>query len=251
MTSRKDFEIATFGDQAQGSRRDGFIEQLRRCPIPDAELLMNMGLFLTPQTLGRVLFMDFLYRQQLEVQGVVVELGTRWGQNASLFSALRGIYEPFNRLRKVVAFDTFEGFVDTVDKDGAEMKAGAYGVSKGYEEYLERVLTFQEAESPLPHLRKHEIVKGDVRKTLPAYLARNPETVVSLAYFDLDLYEPTKLCLELLKNRVTRGSIIAFDEANDHATPGETLAVIDTWGLGKYALKRFPASARTSYLVID
>jgi hypothetical protein len=249
--SGKDFEIATFGDQGQTSRRDEFIEHMRRCPIPNAELLMNMGLFLTPQTLGRVLFMDFLYRQQLEVQGVVMELGTRWGQNASLFSALRGIHEPFNRLRKVVAFDTFDGFVDTDAKDGPAMKPGAYSVSQGYAAYLEKVLEFQEAESPLPHLRKHEIVKGDVRVTLPSYLERNPETVVSLVYFDLDLYEPTKVCLELLKHRVTRGTVIGFDEANDHATPGETLAIIDTWGLGKYPLKRFPASARTSYLVVE
>ena len=56
---------------------------------------LNLGLFLTPQALSRILFMDFLYRQILDIQGVVIELGCRWGQNLSLFSSLRGIYEPF------------------------------------------------------------------------------------------------------------------------------------------------------------
>jgi len=57
--------------------------------------------------------MDFLYRQALEVQGVVMEFGCRWGQNVSLFSALRGIYEPFNRLRKVSLSIRFKGDADS------------------------------------------------------------------------------------------------------------------------------------------
>ena len=36
---------------------------LRSSPIPEDEQLLNLGLFLTPQALSRLLFMDFLYRQ--------------------------------------------------------------------------------------------------------------------------------------------------------------------------------------------
>src|SRR5580658_2675500 len=116
--------IITFGDNSEKARRSDFVELFRRCPIPDGELLQNLGLFLTPQTLSRILFMDFLYRQALEVQGVVMEFGCRWGQNVSLFSALRGIYEPYNRLRRVVAFDTFQGLTPTLEQDGAQMRIG-------------------------------------------------------------------------------------------------------------------------------
>jgi hypothetical protein len=42
------------------------------------------------------------------------------------------------------------------------------------------------------HIRRTLIVQGDVRETLPRYLADNPHTVIALAYFDLDLYEPTR-----------------------------------------------------------
>lgn len=243
--------IVTFGDAAESARRGGFLDLMRSCPIPDSELLMNLGLFLTPQTLSRILFMDFLYRQTLEVQGVVMEFGCRWGQNASLFTAMRGIYEPFNRLRKVVAFDTFDGLTGTASEDGTAMREGMYGVTEGYESYLKSVLAFQEKESPLPHLCKHEIVKGDVTETLPDYLERNPETVVALAYFDLDIYAPTLATLNNIKDRLTRGSVLGFDELNDHATPGETLAVKEALGLGRYPLRRFPYNSRTSYLVID
>ncbi len=247
----QDLSIVTFGDEAQPARRQTLVDLLRACPIPDNELPMNLGLFLTPQTLSRVLFMDFLYRQVSEVQGVVVELGCRWGQNASLFTALRGIHEPFNRLRKVVAFDTFTGFPSVDEKDGAQMKPGGYAVTENYADYLAAILDVQEKESPHAHLKKYDIVQGDVGDTLPAYFDAHPETVVALAYFDLDLYRPTVDALRAIEGRLTRGSVIGFDEVNDPATPGETVALIEAFGLSRYALRRFPPSARTSYIVID
>ena len=137
------------------------LELLKNCPIPDEEMPLNLGLFLTPQALSRILFMDFLYRQILDVQGVVIELGCRWGQNMSLFSSLRGIYEPFNRLRKIVGFDTFEGFPSVSAEDGKELISGMYSVGVGYEQYLNKLLEFQEKESPMAHIRKYEVIKGD------------------------------------------------------------------------------------------
>lgn len=245
-------KIVTYGDAAQAERRQRLIELLRCCPIPDSEILLNMGLFLVPQTLSRVLFMDFLYRQILEVQGVILDFGTRWGQNLSLFTSLRGIYEPFNRLRKVVAFDTFEGFLgfSGEDKTGSMMDHD-YGVTAGYERYLAEFVELQERESPLSHIRKHEIRKGDASKEIVGYLEENPETVVALAYFDFDLYEPTKDCLLAIRDRLTRGSVLGFDELNDHACPGETLAVKEVLGLGRNAMRRYQYNSRTSYMVVE
>jgi hypothetical protein len=246
-----DFNIVTFGNESEKDRRSQFVELMRKCPIPDAELLMNLGLFLTPQTLSRILFMDFLYKQIIEVQGIVVEFGCRWGQNVSLFTELRGIYEPFNRLRKIVGFDTFAGFPNVSEKDGSLMVKGGYSVAPDYEKYLEEILRFQEQESPLSHIKKHEVVKGDATVTLDNYLERHPETIIALAYFDLDIYEPTYKCLSKIKNYLTRGSVIGFDELNDQACPGETTALKEVFGLNRYAIKRFPYNSRTSYIIID
>ncbi|AIB16673.1 crotonobetainyl-CoA:carnitine CoA-transferase (plasmid) [Azospirillum argentinense] len=251
MADPTSLDILTFGPAGETERRRDVVGLLRDCPIPEGELLMNLGLFLTPQTLSRVLFMDFLYRQGLEMQGAVMEFGCRWGQNSSLFCALRGVYEPFNRLRKVVAFDTFAGFPSVRPEDGEQMKTGAYATTEGYEAYLDRVLAHQEQESPLSHLRKYEIVKGDVIATVPEYLQKHPETVISLAYFDLDLYEPTLACLQAIRGHITRGTVLGFDEANDPATPGETVAIREALGLDRYALRRYRYNARTSYLVIE
>lgn len=243
-------QFIRYGDSSQQQRQAKLVELLKSSPIPEDELLMNLGLFLTPATLSRILFMDSLYRQALEVQGVVLDFGCRWGQNASLFTAMRGIYEPFNRIRKVVAFDTFEGHKSVTKKDGA-MKRGGYSVSRGYEGFLEQVLALQEQESPLQHIRKFEVIKGDACKTVPAYLKRHPETVVALAYFDFDVYKPTVECLSAIKDRLTRGSVLGFDELVEPVCPGETAALKEVLGLGTYAIKRSPINARASYLVVD
>ena len=88
-------------------------------------------------------------------------------------------------------------------------------------------------------------------KTLPAYLNCNPETIVALAYFDLDIYEPTLACLKLIRDRITKGTVLGFDELNDHSTPGETVALKEALGLDRFAIKRYRYNARTSYLVVE
>jgi hypothetical protein len=67
----------------------------------------------------------------------------------------------------------------------------------------------------------------------------------------MDLYKPTRQCLELLKPHLTRGSVLGFDEVNTPETPGETVALREVFGLDRYSLRRSPITSRTSYLTID
>lgn len=165
------------------SRRQTFSELLHASPLPAAELQNNLGLYLKRQSLSRILFMHELYQKIVPVHGVIMDFGTRWGQNLALFSSFRGMYEPYNYNRKLVGFDTFSGFPSHAPQDGSDaaIQPGAYGVTPGYEQHLAQLLAAHEAESPLDHIVKHELVKGDVTETLPAYLARQPETMIALA----------------------------------------------------------------------
>ena len=117
------------------------------------------------------------------------------------------------------------------------MKEGQLSLTENYDQYLDSVLSTREALNPLPHIKKYEIRKGDGTVEFEHYLNENPHTIVALAYFDFDLYEPTKNCLELLIPRLTKGSIVAFDELNDPDSPGETLALMETIGLNNVRLK--------------
>ena len=233
--------------------RDNFYDLYKKNPIPREQVLSNLGLFLNSKNLSRILFFDHLYKLNLDTQGVVMEFGVRWGQNLSIFSALRGIYEPFNRHRKIIGFDTFKGFPSIHIKDGKStlMKKGHLDLTKNYELYLEKILQSQEIDNPMSHLKKFEICKGDATKELSKYLKNNPETIVSLAYFDLDLYKPTKECLEIIKSRLVKGSVIGFDELNDPDSPGETLALKEAMGLNNIRLKRYKFASRVSYFIVE
>jgi hypothetical protein len=239
--------------EPEKARRQLMLELFKQAPLPEDELLSNLGLFMSKTEFARILYMNELYRKQLEVHGVIMEFGVRWGQNLALFETLRGIYEPFNRNRKIIGFDTFAGFPSVDAKDGTAevVVVGGHSVTKNYEEYLARVLDCHEQEGTVSHVKKYELCKGDASQQIVEYLHRHPETIISMAFFDFDLYEPTKNCLEAIKPHLTRGSIIAFDELGVANFPGETLALKETFGLGRHRLVHMPFSANRAYFVLD
>lgn len=75
--------------------------------------------------------------------------------------------------------------------------------------------------------------------------------MVALLFLDFDLYEPTKLALETFLPRMPRGAVLAFDELDDAAWPGETLAVLDTIGIRNLRVERFPYMSQLSYAVLE
>jgi hypothetical protein len=233
--------------------RDHFLQLFKESPIPPEEIQMNLGLYINRQNLSRIFFMHDLYKRIINTTGVVMEFGCRWGQNLALYQSFRGMYEPYNYNRKIIGFDTFEGFKSVHEKDGNAkiVYDGAYAVSQDYTEHLEQVLTHHETESPISHVKKFEIIKGDATETLEKYLKDNPETIIAFAYFDFDIYAPTKRCLELIKNHITKGTVLGFDELNWHDYPGETLALKEVFGLDRFHLQRSPLCPTPSFAIVD
>lgn len=227
------------------------LELLKSSPIDEEDILRNLQLFTSRIDLADMLFMSELYKKQLNVHGVIAEFGSRWGRNLALFEALRSIYEPYNHIRKIIGFDTFQGFASVDKKDGGYSGAvnGGFSVSEGYEQFLEKVLSAHEKLAPISQRKKFELVKGDINQTLPQYLNDHPETIFSLVYIDVDLYEPTKNILNSLKNHIVKGTIIGFDEVCHPNWPGETVALKESFDLSSYELKRLPCSPTTSYIV--
>ena len=251
MSTSPSISILSGSTPSEATSKSALAARLRATNVPNGELLDNIGLFVTRQALSRINFIQKLYGMIVPVHGVIMEFGVRWGQNMALFSTLRGIHEPFNYNRRVIGFDTFSGFPSVASEDGVAVKQGDYGVADGWKADLESILTFHEQNAPIPHKTKHELVQGNAMETLPTYLAQHPETVVALAYFDFDLYKPTKACLEAILPYVTKGTVLAFDELNCPEFPGETLALREVLGLSRYAIRRDPSSPLTSYLVVE
>lgn len=205
--------------------------------------------FLKRQNLSRILYYHEIYQHVLKVPGVICEFGVQWGASTALLMNLRGMYEPFNYSRTIIGFDTFEGFSDVDAKDGGLSQKGDYATAKDYREVLQQILEMQESYSPLPHIRKFELVKGDASVTAKKWCDDNKHAVIAMAIFDMDVYKPTRDALEAVMPRLTKGSVLVFDELNCKHFPGETLALAETIGLGALRLRRHEHQPYCAYAI--
>ena len=252
MSEKSNYQQQTRSNIDQIVARQKLVELFSDTPLPPDQLLVNLGLYIRSGAFARLLFLDELYKQILRIPGDVVEFGTWWGQSLVTFLNLRAVYEPYSA-RKIIGFDTFTGYPDLSDRDrpSETIKIGGYTVSRDYKDYLTQLLEYHEAENVLSHIKKFELVSGDAAETAPAYFKTRPEAIVALAFFDLALYRPTKLALEAIKDRLVKGSILAFDELNDADYPGETEAVREVLGFQSYPFRRSHYLPARTYIVIE
>ncbi len=211
----------------------------------------DMQVLLKRQVLSRIIHYYEIYQHILPVSGSILEFGVQWGATMATLISLRGMFEPFNHARRIIGFDTFEGFKSVSEQDLHFSKQGQYTVEAGYEKKLEEILALHEELSPISHVRKFELVKGDGMTTIPKYIAENPHLVVACAIFDFDIYKPTKTAIEAVLPRLTKGSVLVFDELNCKHFPGETQAVLETIGLNRLRLKSDPHQPYTSFAIFE
>jgi hypothetical protein len=207
--------------------------------------LVQWPKFASRQTLSIFLYKSALFQRILNVQGSILEFGVFMGAGLFTWGHLSSIFEPVNYQRKIIGFDTIDGFPEVSDADrvgdavSEEMHPGGFRVEGIYED-IQRGAELFDMNRSIGHIEKLRLVRGDVNETIPRYLEEHPYLVASMLYLDLDLYQPTKRVIELLWDRVPRGGVIAFDEVNAEEWPGETQAVIETLGLGSLRLERVP-----------
>lgn len=106
------YKMQTKASEEQISHQKALAKIFDDCKIPTDELLLNLGLFMRSSVLTKILFINEVYCLIKNTPGCIMEIGVWWGQNLILFENLRAIYEPFNQSRRVIGFDTFEGYPD-------------------------------------------------------------------------------------------------------------------------------------------
>lgn len=233
--------------QEAGRRRD-LLDLFRRCPIPDEDILSNLFLYLPKVEIARFLYRHEVYRKALDVPGVIMEFGVRWGRGIALFEAFRAIYEPFNRTRKIIGFDTFQGIPSVSDKDG-DASPGEYSVTPDYQKYLAELLETREREGAPTQPKRFELVNGDASVTVREYLDDHPETIISLAFLDLASYTAAKAIMEVIQPYLARGSVISAGLLAEEHFPGETVAVREVLGLNNVRLVHTPYSSAWGYFL--
>lgn len=224
-------------------------------PAPLRNKLDNFEKYVRRQALSRFLVKYELFKLQLGIKGSIVECGVHHGGGLLGWAKLSSAMEPYALDRRVIGFDTFEGFPSVAAADsGAEanahLKTG--GFDTGYDVYSELTAVIKEHDENrfLNQFEKVQLVRGDACQTIPEFVAKNPHLLVSLLYLDFDLHDPTKVALEHLFPRMPKGAVLAFDEVNNPWWPGETQAMLGALDLKKYQLQRFSMDPNISYIVL-
>jgi hypothetical protein len=176
-------------------------------------------LFSHPTRLAKCLAHFELYKKIVGLPGHVMEFGVYKGISLLRFATFRNILEN-DFSRKIIGFDAFGKFPTAHLRQKSDLNfvpqfeaAGGDGLAV---EELEGAIQ-------LKGFLNIELIKGNALKTLPRYLAENPQTRISLLHLDMDVREPTAYALKKLYSRVVPGGLIVFDDYN--AVAGETDAV--------------------------
>jgi hypothetical protein len=214
--------------------------------------LENFPKYVRRQHLKRFLAMYEIFKLVLPVKGSVVECGVFRGFGVSSWAKLSTMLEPENLTRRIYAFDTFAGFPNVSKQDATFVTDVVKGglAADSYEE-LRQLFEIYDQDRFLGHVDKVHLVKGDVAETVPAFVAEHPHLLVSLLFLDMDLFEPTKAALEAFLPRMPKGAVVAFDELDNPMWPGETLALLETVGVGKLQLRRLEWDPYISYAIIE
>lgn len=225
----------------QQNNRKYLEEILNTNLIPNEHKINNLGLFLKTGSLSHILFVNEVYRLIKDLPGVIMEFGVWYGQNQILFENLRAIYEPFNKLRKIIGFDTFSGYPNEYKTEkenlNQSLNENIYSINEDCFNLINKTVEFHQKNNILPQKLINELVRGKVEDTLEIYLHKNPHTIISLIYLDLALYKSTKYVLEKIKPYLIKGSVIIFDEFNHPEFVGDTLAFREVLHDVQYEIK--------------
>jgi hypothetical protein len=156
---------------------DDYKHYFEQSPISTTGKLHNFTKYVRRQDISRFLAKNELFKLQIDIPGSIVECGCFQGGGTMTFAQLSAIYEPYNHNRKVITFDTFDGFPSISEKDinkHKEYNKGDLFVTKGMEEEISQSVMLFDSNRPISHIPKIEFVKGDACIEIPAYLKKIP-----------------------------------------------------------------------------
>ena len=246
MKSKTKISVSNWSEQEKeyAALREEMLKDVAAQEVANAPFV-----FAERQAITTALTRIDLFRQILEVQGAVVECGVHKGNSLFLYNHLSTILEPYSFNRKIIGFDTFEGFRSISSDDQDKLSEADF--SDTNVDLLSSWAGLQDKNRPVSHIEKMELIQGDATKTIPKYVAQNPHLIVAMLYLDFDIYEPTKVALEHLLPLVPKGGIVGLDEINCKKWQGETIALKEVLSINGLRLQKFFYDPWVSYFVVE
>lgn len=190
-----------------------------------------------------------LYKLVLDVPGDIIECGVYQGNSFTWLANLSVILEPFAINRRIIGFDTFEGFA-SIDSSADPADVSSDNFADTNYEIISKSLENLDAVRPVNKVNRFELVKGDIVTSLPKYVDEHPWMTCAMLILDTDLYRPTLTALSTVLPIMPKGAVVVFDEYNYQNFPGETQAVRELLDLNKLQVKKFSYESCTAYAII-
>lgn len=189
-----------------------------------------------------------LFKLIADKPGDIVEGGVLKGAGLLYWAKLIEIFNPQSR-RKVVGFDTFEGYPEDGAKGHDRQTAKDFKQVQIQDKEDVAMETIKDVAKQQGLAHRIELVKGNADKSIAQYVKENPGFRVALMNLDFVLYEPTVAALQNLYPILVQGGVVALDEYAI-ANAGESDAV-DEFLSGKFVkLQAFPwAKSPTAYFL--
>ena len=192
--------------------------------------------------ISKLIYHYEIYKKIISLPGDVVECGVFKGVSLTRFLTFREILEN-NDYRKIYGFDVFGKFPKPKNQ-------GDKSFLKRWEKNAGDGIDVQELNNILLEKKfsNFELVKGDVKKTIPNLIKQQPHLKISLLHLDMDIYESTKFVLNKLFSYVVKGGIILIDDYK--AVFGATKAVDEFLNLNKkLEIKKLNFYKLPSYII--
>lgn len=233
---------------------EAFCEAFEQSHVPLAQRLQNFPRHVRRQDISRFLAKYEIFKHALPIHGNIVECGVFAGGGLSSWLHFSSILEPYNHTRRIIGFDTFEGFPSVDDKDTSKgqsdhLHKSAFHISDNMKDEIGGLMELHDRNRPLGHIPKVDLIAGDACESIPDYVMNNPSLLISLLYLDFDIYSPTKTALEHLYPRIVKGGVVAFDELNCPEFPAETTALLESFDLKELHLQRTNLDPHISFFI--
>jgi hypothetical protein len=141
------------------------------------------------------------FLQVNRVDGVYLEFGSHELNTFRMALNTLGAYGKPNKISKFIAFDSFEGMPEPEGIDRQKIWKKSMNFTS-----LDFFYTVMRKD-----LHRVEAVKGFYENTLPLYQFPDNQKI-ALAYIDCDYYSSTVEVLNFLKDKLSHGTILGFDD---------------------------------------
>lgn len=182
------------------------------------EILTNYGLFSGDSNLFKTLKIFEFINLTKHVKGDIIELGIHRGNTSLLIKKILDIYKI---KKKLYLLDHFKGLVHYGKKDPKNSKK-FYKEYKSSKKIISNFLKFF-------NFKNVFFIDRDATKIKSRLFKKKS---FCLAYFDMDLYEPTFNALKAIDSSIVKGGIIVFDEGHKKLW-GEKEAIKDFLKINK------------------